>query len=109
MQSGLREGDSRGASAGGGLDAQASRRGRSRARVVLLVGAGLLTRTFLSLQRLEPGFDLTNIVTAAASLEDKRYQTAEQIQLLFDRTLERVHRFRRESWPFRWGCLISGS
>ncbi|MEX2271541.1 MAG: FtsX-like permease family protein [Vicinamibacterales bacterium] len=49
-----------------------------------------MTRTFVSLQRLEPGFDLTNIVTATASLEDTRYQTAAQIQLLFDRTLERV-------------------
>jgi len=91
VQGGLREGGTRGATAGGG---GWTRRvlvvGEVALGVVLLVGAGLLTRTFVTLQRLEPGFDLTNVVTASASLEDKRYQTSEQTVQLFDRTLQTI-------------------
>jgi predicted permease len=91
VQTGLRDGGTRGASAGtGGW----TRRGLVVAEValglVLLVGAGLLTRTFVTLNSLEPGFDLTNVVSASASLEDSRYQTREQVQQLFERSLERI-------------------
>lgn len=90
-QAGLREGDSRGASAaGGGWARKVLVVGEVALGVILLVGAGLLTRTFVSLQTLDPGFDLTNVVTASASLEDKRYQAREQIEQLFERSLERV-------------------
>ena len=91
LQAGLREGDTRGASAaGGGWTRKLLVVGEVALGVVLLVGAGLLTRTFVSLNSLEPGFDLTNVVTASASLEDKRYQTREQVAQLFDRTVERI-------------------
>jgi predicted permease len=91
VNAGLRQGDARGASAGGGgWVRKLLVVGEVALGVVLLVGAGLLMRTFISLQRLDPGFDLANVVTATASLEDRRYQTAEQVQQLFDRTLERV-------------------
>lgn len=55
--------------------------------VVLLVGAGLLLRTFASLQGLSPGFDLTNVTTASASLDDARYRNVDRVQRLFDDTL----------------------
>ena len=91
VQSGLREGDSRGASAAsGGWTRRALVIGEVALGVVLLVGAGLLTRTFMSLQQLEPGFDPENVVTASASLEDKRYQSEERINQLFDETLRRI-------------------
>lgn len=91
VQAGLREGDSRGASAAsGGWTRRALVVGEVALGVVLLVGAGLLTRTFLSLQQLEPGFDPIHVITATASLEDKRYQSAERVNQLFEQTLDRI-------------------
>lgn len=58
--------------------------------VVLLVGAGLLVRTFLHLRHLDPGFDASGVVTATVSLQDARYRTAERVTQLVDQTLSRV-------------------
>jgi predicted permease len=55
--------------------------------VVLLIGAGLLVRTFTHLRGLDPGFDPDNLLTAAVSLQDDRYRTREQVNRLFDQTL----------------------
>ena len=91
VQSGLREGGTRGASASsGGWTRRVLVVSEVALGVVLLVGAGLLTRTFLSLQNLNPGFDLENVVTGSASLEDTRYETSEQVMQLFEQSLERV-------------------
>jgi predicted permease len=59
---------------------------------VLLVGAGLLLRTFTHLRGLEPGFSPEGLVTAAVSLEDDRYRTALRVTELFDRALEQLRR-----------------
>ena len=91
VNAGLSEGGSRGASASsGGWARRLLVVSEVALGVVLLVGAGLLTRTFLSLQNLDPGFDLTNVVTGSASLEDKRYQTSEPTMQLFEQSLERI-------------------
>lgn len=58
--------------------------------VVLLVGAGLLIRTFAYLQGLKPGFDAAHVITARLSLQDARYATSERVNRLFDRTLDRI-------------------
>lgn len=58
--------------------------------VVLLVGAGLLTRTFMHLQSQAPGFDPRQLRAASASLEDARYEQHERVAQLFDRSLERL-------------------
>jgi len=58
--------------------------------VVLLVAAGLLLRTFLHLQGLEPGFDPQGIVSVSVSLQDARYETRESAEQLFNAGLERV-------------------
>ena len=58
--------------------------------VVLLVAAGLLVRTFLYLQTQSPGFDPTNVVAAATSLEDARYESKERVSHLFDDSLTRI-------------------
>jgi predicted permease len=58
--------------------------------VVLLVGAGLLIRTFDHLVRLPPGFDGTHVMTATLSLQDARYATVDRVSQLFDRTLARM-------------------
>ncbi|MFP5379087.1 MAG: ABC transporter permease, partial [Vicinamibacteria bacterium] len=58
--------------------------------VVLLVGAGLLLRTFLVLDRADPGFDAAPLVTAAASLEDARYAEVDAVVRLFDDSVRRL-------------------
>jgi predicted permease len=58
--------------------------------LVLLVGAGLLLRTLLNLQQLSPGFDPNDVLTASLSLQDARYEHADRIATLFDRTLESI-------------------
>ena len=60
--------------------------------VVLLVGAGLLIRTFVHLQTLSPGFEPRNLIAASASLEDARYEDHGRIARLFDDSLERLRR-----------------
>src|SRR5262249_9361753 len=55
--------------------------------VVLLVGAGLLIRTFDHLMSLRPGFDAANVVTATLSLQDARYQKADKVIQLFERSV----------------------
>lgn len=58
--------------------------------VVLLVTAGLLTRTVVNLRGLDPGINLTGLVTATVSLLDARYPSPVEVNQLFNRTLERL-------------------
>jgi predicted permease len=60
--------------------------------VVLLVGAGLLLRSFAHLRALEPGFDGNGVYAASVSLQDARYQTASQVNRLATGTLDRLTR-----------------
>jgi predicted permease len=57
---------------------------------VLLVGAGLLIRTFVHLQSLAPGFDATNLVAASASLDDARYRNEGAVARLMEASLASV-------------------
>jgi predicted permease len=58
--------------------------------VVLLVGAGLLIRTFVYLQTQPSGIDPRNVIAASASLEDARYAEHGKVAQLFDRSLVRL-------------------
>jgi len=58
--------------------------------VVLLVGAGLLIRSFDRLMTLRPGFDASQVMTATLSLQDARYQTPETVNRFFDASLARM-------------------
>src|SRR5260370_33256508 len=58
--------------------------------LMLLVGAGLLIRTLLNLQHLDPCFDGTQVLTATASLQDARYRESENINRLFSDSLEAI-------------------
>jgi predicted permease len=60
--------------------------------LVLLVGAGLMVRTLVWLNGLNPGFDTHNVVAAEASLQDARYQTSAAVNRLYTQTLERMRR-----------------
>jgi predicted permease len=58
--------------------------------VVLLVGAGLLLRTFAHLRDLDPGFDGTGVYTASVSLQDARYATAARVNQLAAAAVDRL-------------------
>jgi predicted permease len=58
--------------------------------VPLLIGAGLLLHTFLYLWNLSPGFDPNHVLTARFSLQDARYKTSQEVNGLFDQTLDRL-------------------
>ena len=50
---------------------------------VLLVGAGLLVRSYQNLQRLTPGFDAGGVLTMTLTLPDYRYESAESRRQFF--------------------------
>jgi predicted permease len=83
--------DLRSAQAGGGRTVAGRRRfvslgllvgGQVALTVPLLIGAGLLLRTFTTLWNASPGFDPDDVVTARFSLEDARYASAEATRRL---------------------------
>ncbi len=59
--------------------------------LVLLVGSGLLLKSFLLLQRVEPGFDTSNLLTFTLSLPESRYPQPAQKSEMFRQTLERIN------------------
>ena len=52
------------------------------------MGAGLLIRSFLSLQQADPGFRADNILALSLSLPDYKYPKAADRRVFFDRLLE---------------------
>src|SRR5260370_26809522 len=60
--------------------------------LVLLVGGGLRVRTLAWLNGLNPGLGPRNVIAAEASLQDARYHSAANLNLLYTRTLERIRR-----------------
>jgi predicted permease len=66
---------------------QGSIAGEVMLTVVLLASAGLLVRTLIHLQTLQPGFDAANVMTAQASLDDARYHNPQAFQRLVQQSL----------------------
>jgi putative ABC transport system permease protein len=58
--------------------------------VVLLVGAGLLTRSLVALARVQPGFDPSHTLTLQFRLPVTKYRTPAQIADMFTRTLGEI-------------------
>ena len=58
--------------------------------VVLLIGAGLLIRTFTALRSVQPGFDALNVLTMETALTGAKYEKTAGITLMADQVLERV-------------------
>jgi putative ABC transport system permease protein len=55
--------------------------------LILVIGAGLLVRTFINLQAVDPGFDTHNVLTMAMSVNaDRFYKTAGVAQIVRDGT-----------------------
>jgi len=59
--------------------------------LTLLVGAGLLMRSFWRLSQVDPGFDPKNLITMQISLADPKYSTPSKSADLVSRLLERVN------------------
>jgi putative ABC transport system permease protein len=60
--------------------------------VLLLVGAGLLVRTFANLRRVDPGFDPRGVLTAQMSLQGERYADPRRLNQFFEQGLDRIRR-----------------
>ena len=57
---------------------------------LLLIGSGLLIRSFICLSSVAPGFDSTNVLTVSTELPDSKYSTDQQRQAFFSRILDRL-------------------
>ncbi len=92
--------DLRAGLAGAGTGASGSfRHGRLRSclviaevavSMVLLIGTGLMVRTFLALERVDIGFNPANVLYADLGLPEGQYDTAVQKQIFFRKVIERV-------------------
>src|SRR5215475_12474271 len=91
MNSTLKEGGNKGGAA----------RGRLRGALVvaevalslaLLLGAGLLTRTFANLVGVAPGFDPRGVLTCQVVLDGPRYDTTQEAAAFYRDALERIGR-----------------
>jgi putative ABC transport system permease protein len=58
--------------------------------VMLVIAAGLLLRSFDRLLRIDPGFDVKNLLTVNIDLPASRYQDNQRVIAFYDRLLERV-------------------
>ena len=58
--------------------------------LILLVGAGLLTQTFIRLQRVDLGYDARNVLTATVELPEAQYSEPEKKIAFYQRLQERV-------------------
>ena len=58
--------------------------------LILLVGAGLLMRSFIMLLRVDAGFDPSRTMTVKVSIPQTRYSNAAQQQAFFNQLFERI-------------------
>jgi predicted permease len=92
LQDGLKESSS----AGGGAGTRRLRNSLVVAEVALsttlLVGAGLLVRSYQNLQQVSPGFNPDGVLTMAITLPDYKYDTPDKTRQFFEPVIERVAR-----------------
>jgi putative ABC transport system permease protein len=59
--------------------------------LVLLIGAGLMIRSFYRLQKVNPGFSYEHLTSFSVSLPEKKYATGDQREQFFNRLTENLH------------------
>ncbi len=93
LQTGLREGG-RGARPGGGRDLVRTALVAGQVALVLplLIGAGLLIRTAIHLQRVAPGFEPRGVLTARVSLPRGAYEDPRAVSRALERVVEELER-----------------
>ena len=58
--------------------------------LILLIGAGLMIKSFLSLQKVNPGFNSENVLTLVIAVPSNKYPNKERIESFYAQVLERV-------------------
>ena len=58
--------------------------------LLLLIGAGLLIKSFATLQNVSPGFQPQGLLTMQVALPAFRYREPEQVKTFFERSLEEI-------------------
>jgi putative ABC transport system permease protein len=83
----------------GGRTSGGSARGRIRSFLVvsevaiallLLIGAGLLIKSFVGLQKVNPGFQPEGLLSMQISLSSNKYKEPEQINSFYQETLQKI-------------------
>jgi putative ABC transport system permease protein len=59
--------------------------------LILLIGSGLLIKSFVSMRSVNPGFDTHNVLTLQMSLTGDQYQKTAGLARLIDNSIERIH------------------
>ncbi len=78
--------------------------------LLLLSSAGLLVESFLRLQKVQPGFDPGNVMTARIALPDATYGKPAQAAVFYDKLLKRVGELPGvNSASAAWWIPLSGS
>jgi len=58
--------------------------------LVLLVGAGLLIRSFTALLNVDPGFDLAHTITMRVSIPRSKYDSPQKMRAFYDQLFEKI-------------------
>jgi predicted permease len=58
--------------------------------LILLIGSGLLIRSFVSMRSIDPGFDTHNVLTLQMSLTGEQYQKTAGLARLVESSVERI-------------------
>jgi hypothetical protein len=69
--------------------------------LVLLIGAGLMLQSFARLQRVDPGFATTGVLTGRLTLPPARYAADAQRTALFGAVVARLREIRGVARPAR--------
>src|SRR6202521_6272063 len=57
---------------------------------LLLIGAGLMLRSFVKLQHVDPGFQPENVLTMDVALDFVKYNTGDKQRAFFESLLEKI-------------------